>query len=377
MKQLTHLAVMFILAILGIHPALSEGISKDLTKLAKNPERNIEPYAQINRGILSYDDGKDRQSYFVDNANSSSRFGVKASTKLSKDWTIFGNYEAEYDPYSTSYVNQLNKDEIDWDDAYQLRKLEMNLSHEFFGTLWMGQGDMASNGVSEFDLSGTTVIGYSSVADLAAGQLFRRSVDLSLTEISVSDGFSNLDGLSRKLRLRYDKPFHNGFKFQTSVGTQIVPSRNKTTSWDLSLIYDEAGEDLKLQGGVAFSQPDSDTDRLNGSFSVLDVATGLSVTFAGGIQRDQQKDPHFVYGKLGYQFRHFDAGKTAISLDAYYGQNFNAEDSESFSAGFQFVQNIDRLKTDVYLGLRHYDYQDNGAALKSGLGILVGARLKL
>ena len=157
MTQFTHLAVMLVLVVFGTHAAFSEGISpQDPASQTESPKRIIKAYAQINRGFLIYDDGKERQSYFVDNANSSSRFGIRASATVDQGWTIFGNYEAEYDPYSSSYVNQLNKDEIDWDDAYQLRKLEMNLSHELFGTLWLGQGDMASNGVSEFDLSGTT-----------------------------------------------------------------------------------------------------------------------------------------------------------------------------------------------------------------------------
>ena len=46
-----------------------------------------------------------------------------------------------------------------------------------FGTLRLGQGDTASNGTSEVDLSGTDVAAYSSVADVGGSFEFRDGSD--------------------------------------------------------------------------------------------------------------------------------------------------------------------------------------------------------
>ena len=56
-----------------------------------------------------------------------------------------------------------------------IRKIDFTLEHDRYGKFWLGQGSMATDGVYEIDLSGTTVIDYSSVADSASAQIIRFS----------------------------------------------------------------------------------------------------------------------------------------------------------------------------------------------------------
>lgn len=336
----------------------------------------VEIYGQINKGVLYFDDGVEPLTFaIVDNANSSSRAGFRGLATLNDDWTVGGNYEFEWNPYSTNNVNQLNIGEFDW-DTWLLRKAELYFTSETIGKFWFGQGSMASDGTAEVDYSGTTVIGYSAVADLAGGPLFRLD-DGTLSGVAVKDAFSNFDGVGRKLRARYDTPSWEGFSFSTSLGTQVVPTITEVPVWDVAARYENEFGDFKVGGAVAFSVPGEDQSIIDGSFSALHVPTGISLTVAGAVENNPSAtDGHYIYGKLGYQADLFDWGASAISIDAYFGEDIAADGSDSHSIGAQFVQNIDYLQTEVYLGARTYDYNEDVATFDEGFAVLSGARLK-
>lgn len=119
----------------------------------------LEIYAQINKGLLVYDDGQSIDGYFpVDNDNSSTRAEIWLRHRVDSEWSIAVNVEGQWAPYSTSYVNQLTMGNVDWDTAL-LRKLEAYIDVAAFGRLWLGQGSMASDGSAEIDLSGTSLVG--------------------------------------------------------------------------------------------------------------------------------------------------------------------------------------------------------------------------
>lgn len=339
-------------------------------------ENWVEFYGQINKGSLFYDDGVESLIFApVDNANSSSRFGVRALATINDDLTIGGNFEYEWNPYSTNNVNQLNIGEFDWETSL-LRKAEGYFTSEKMGKLWIGQGSMASDGTAEIDFSGTTVIGYSHVGDMAGGLLFRLD-DATLSDVAVKDAFTNFDGLGRKLRVRYDTPTWEGFWLSSSVGTQIVPTPTDVTVWDIAARYEDEMDDFTIGAAVAFSIPGEDQSLIDGSFSVLHTPSGISLTMAGAIEDNPSNtDGRYIYGKLGYQTEYFDWGETAVSVDVYLGEDVAADGSDSHSIGAQFVQNIDYLQTELFLGARLYDYDEEVASFDEGFAVLSGARLR-
>ena len=112
----------------------------------------VQLYGQLDPGFLVVDDGHSTLGYGpVDNGNASTRFGVRMYVGIASGTYLGANYEAQYDPYSTNYVNQLNRGEPDW-DRYLTRKAEAYLNSQQFGVLWVGQGSMASDGTAEVDL---------------------------------------------------------------------------------------------------------------------------------------------------------------------------------------------------------------------------------
>lgn len=338
-------------------------------------EGYVEIYGQLNKGVLIFDDGGSTLGYIpVDNGNSSSRGGIRLYRDINENWSVGGNVEAEWNPYSTTNVDQLNRGDFDW-ETWQLRKAEAYVDGKQFGKIWLGQGSMASDSSAEVDLSGTTVVGYALVSDMAGGPFFR-SADGELTSVHVKDAFTDFDGLGRKLRVRYDTPKFAGFSLGTSVGTQVVPSETDITVWDVAAKYENTIQDFQVAGALAFSRPGNDQSLFDGSISLLHVPTGLNLTLAAAYSDEDPVDARYGYVKLGYLADLFEVGKSAFSVDAYYGTDIAAAGSNSTSFGAQFVQNLDYLQTELYLGVRSYSYEEPAAEIDESLAVLAGARVK-
>ncbi len=337
----------------------------------------LELYGQINKGLLVYDDGRSRNAFFlVDNDNSSTRAGIRFHHEVDPGLTIGINVEGEWEPYSTDYVNQLNKGDVDWDTAL-LRKAEAYFDTFAYGKFWFGQGSMASDNTTEVDLSGTTVIGYAAAAASASGQFYRLEVG-TLSNISVGSTISDLDGIGRRLRFRYDSPSFNGFVLSSSVGQQVVPSRQGGKGWDVALKYNSVMTDYKVAAAISYADPGGSENKglFGGSASVLHMLSGWSLTVAGGYQARFDRNQHFLYAKLGHQADYFDVGNTAYSIDTYYGDNIATQGSETVSVGGQLVQMVDAWRSEFYLGVRSYVYEDTAAEYDRGFSVLTGARVK-
>jgi len=332
----------------------------------------FEFYGRINRGLLFYDDGVTIDGYFpIDNDSLSSKVGFRFHYPTGANVSVGGVFELSLKPYSTEYVSQIARTNASW-DQFELRRAQLYLKSDALGSLWLGQGSMASDGSSETDLSGTYMIGYASVGDIANGQYFRTS-DGAFSDVQIGDAFDDLDGLGRKLRVRYDTPDFGGITFSTSVGTQVVPDRVDGVLFDAVLTYNRTLSDFSVAGALAYSQSDADGTRIvNGSVSTLHNPSGISVTLAGGTLFGGNDDEFFVYGKLGYQKRFFELGKTAFSVDTYYGHAIAVDRSESFSLGLQFVQDVDAWDSKFYLGGRSYDYHDPQGGCRTGFAVMAG-----
>jgi hypothetical protein len=108
----------------------------------------------------------------------------------------------------------------------------------------------------------------------------------------------------------------------------------------------------------------------------LHEPTGLSLTLAAAYSDELSADARYGYVKFGYQTDIFEVGKTAFSVDAYYGEDIAAARSDSTSFGAQFVQNLDYLQTELYLGARSYEYDEEGEEFDDSFAVLAGARIK-
>ena len=241
-------------------------LAQDLPKVEKTFENGgkLRFYGQINKGILTYDDGQETESYgLIDNDNSNTRFGLTYTQDFAETWTYLGTLEIAYAPFSTSNTNILQQSPPS--SAYEftnanIRKIDNKFSNPNFGAFYIGQGDMASNNTAEVDFSGTSVISYSSVADSAGAQLLRQS-DGTLSDIEIKDAFTNYDGLSRKVRIRYDLPSWSGFGLRTSYGKDLLSDNEDVREqdlYDIAAVYEGEFNDFKVAAQTAYSWKGSD-----------------------------------------------------------------------------------------------------------------------
>lgn len=329
-----------------------------------NDQIRVSVSGHVNRALLVVDDGKETDLYHVDNDSSSTRLRVIGEGDVSPELTVGTAIEVQLESNSTANVSQDN--EAVSGDSISDRRLEVYFDHDRFGKLWMGKGWTASEDSSEMDLSGTALVGYSSTADIAGGIKFRNGAG-DLTTTRVGDVFTNLDGLGRRNRLRYDTPSMGGVK--------LAASAVEDSAWDTALTYSADYSLGTLAAAVAYSDQQNNSGQVNGSASFLHNS-GVSITLAAGERDSGTQDPNFVYGKLGYQYRWFDAGKTALSADYHVANHTEMRSDKARSVGVQMVQSVDDWATELYVGYRNYDLERAGENLDEVDALIAGARIK-
>ena len=339
---------------------------------AANPKGSVKIYGQVNKAVLYSDDGNDGNVYLVDNDNSSTRIGLEGAIDPNDKYTIGTRIEVEYQTNPSNLVNQ--EDKRVEDVGFQKRHLDLWVDAKTYGKFSLGYGSTASDGTSEMDLSGTGVVGYSSVADMAGGQRFFDKNTNALSDTPINAAFSNMDGLGREERIRYDSPSFSGF-----VGSASYVAEG---GGDLALRYTSQMDAFRLAAAVAYANPGSSSDivddQLAGSLSVLHDS-GFNGTFAMGT-RDQKgagvDDAGFFYTKFGYRGRWCPLGVTSLSADYGRFSDFDANGDDADAFGLQMVQDLQEWGTEAYLGYRLHKLDRNGVDYDNINAIMTGIRVK-
>jgi predicted porin len=338
-------------------------------------------YGHINWGILNYDDGRETKTYApLDNANSVSRIGLLIERPLAEDLLATVRLEMGYGPYSSFFVSQLDNDP-DWKiDEDRIRWIDLNLRHDTYGALSLGQGSMATDGATLVDFSGTNVIAYSSVADSAGGQFLRftdptRPIDAAPTIGAAYQGF---DG-PRRVRVRYDTPSFMGFHASAAYGRNLLTTdggQHDEDLVDLSVTYGGTLGDFRLGAVAGYFWDRFDREVLSGSASVIHEPTGINLSFASAELDTGTRTADYWWTKIGLRRSVFDFGDTALSADYYSGRDMTRNGAESDSIGLALVQTIDHANTELWLTWRQYDYDDPTASFEDGRAIYGGFRFR-
>ncbi|MDF1590915.1 MAG: porin [Desulfobacterales bacterium] len=330
----------------------------------------VQLYGQVNRGVMYADDGNDSDFYHVDNDTSSTRLGINAKTRTGGDLEVGARFEVQYESNSSASVSQTSNST--GPDNFTQRHLDLFIESKRFGKLSIGQGNTASNETSEVDLSGTALVGYSDISTVGGGILFFDKTANSLSDTDIGDVFNNMDGLSRRDRLRYDTPEFFGFVLS---GSAI-----ENNAEDIALWYNRKFSGFKLAGAAAYANPGNTSldNQLDGSVSIL-LDGGFNATFAAGNQymrASGQDDATFYYAKIGFVRKYFDIGPTALSVDYGRYNDVDRNDDEADAIGFQFVQNLTDWRTELYMGYRHASLDRTGNDFEDINVVLGGGRIK-
>ncbi len=323
----------------------------------------------VNRAINIVDDGKDTEAYFVDNDNAESRINILGTLRANDDLTLGTEIELTIAPNKSGNVDQNNQDV---NNIFDQRKVEGYLDSKRFGRLTLGKGDTASFNTGASDLSGTAVIAYATISDLAGGMLFREKDSGNLTDIRILSAFNNWDGLNRRNRLRYDSPRFHGLSISGSI---ISDSR-----YDAALRWGGKGNGFRAIAAAAIAEPNVSGEGLNydGSISILHEDTGLNVTFSAGMrERDNQSDPYNLYGKLGWRTRFFSVGETAFSADYTRSMYLPTANDDGYSYAVAAVQQFDKYGTEAFVAYRLHSLDRGVEPEVDDIGVVsVGARMR-
>ncbi|XCN74134.1 MAG: hypothetical protein Q3M24_05090 [Candidatus Electrothrix aestuarii] len=346
-----------------------------------NDKVGLKLYGHINRAVMAVDDGNESKIFHVDNTNSESRIGINGEVSAYDSLTIGGTVEVEW---QSNPSHKVSMQEESISSELKERKMEVYFDSEKLGKLSVGRGDMVSNGSSEVDLSGTGVAGNSGAADAGGGFAFYNTTSGVVAEgeeaksITVGDVFDQMDGLSRRNRVRYDTPTLGGLSLGVSAGEKERA--------DVALTYSgKFTDETQLKAVVAYSEPGEGVDYtlISGSASVL-FGFGLNFTVAGG-SRDLDNmpvngdDPTFMYGKIGYKTKIFSVGSTACSFDYGVYSNIENQDTEEEGTayGVQLVQKLSEYNTEIFAAYRNFELEDNTGADYEPISLaLAGARIK-
>lgn len=326
---------------------------------------------QVNRGVLYVDNGDSEEFFHVDNDNSSTRVRFIGEAPLNDEVKVGTQIEVQFESNSTAAI-RIDQDSPAGPNNFTERKLELYADSKTFGRLWVGQGDTASNGTSEQDISGTSVIGYSSIGDYAGGIAFFNDQSQSLGP-RIGQVFSNFDGLSRDDRLRYDTPRFSGFYASTSAVDG--------GSWDVAGRFAGDVGNTRIVAAASYANASSRQgfEQYSGSASVR-FPIGISLTGAIGQReiddRNSGDDPMFYYAKLGYTFNPLSFGSTSIAVDYAASDDLNQDGDEAQVYGAFLVQNFDKIATEFYMGVRNHELDRENADFDDIFAALTGARVK-
>jgi hypothetical protein len=266
-------------------------------------------------------------------------------------------------------------------DQMDVRHAEMFFQFDKIGKISFGHGDIASNDVSEVDLSGTGAIGYDGPGDLTESIFFYDKDIDSLQGTKDGGEISFLDRPSHKERIRFDTPAFSGIGVSLSTFTDQDADSEVKSAYDAVIRYSGKAGDVSVAAAIGYSTHPSDQidgkERLvNGSASV--AFSGFSFTFAAG-NESQDNDPRdakkYYYGKAGYTMEFWNIGQTALAID--YGQYNEAGDEAdgTKTMGFMFVQKLQDLSSEIYAGFRAHDLEHENADYDVVNALSVGTRI--
>lgn len=334
---------------------------------------NLSLYGHVNRALLYANNGDTSKWYSVDNINSQTRLGLRASVETMSGWNVGGRIEYGIVSNASSDVNQFNTANAT-SSNFKLRWAEVSFQNDTFGKISLGKGSSVTDGSAEVDLSGTTVATYASVVDIAGSIPWYDGVTpLAEGGLEIGDVYANFDG-GRTDRIRYDTPSFAGFSLATSA--------NSGDAFDGGLRYSRDFQGTKVAAAFAATNPGDLIAGAEavylGSASIL-LPMGLNATFSSALQEWEDSDRDNAtnwYGKLGYKTMFYEGSSTALSVDYGETSNLAADNDKAKTWAVAAVHNVNDWATEFYAVWRNYKLDSDAADYDDINVFMTGARLK-
>ena len=265
-----------------------------------NRRVSLTVYGQVNEGILWWDDGEETNAYVVTNENSRSRFGFRGDARISPEWTAGFLLEVGVRIANSANVNQFVDDDTPTNLSLDLRHSAWYVESNRLGRVWVGHTSMATDGITEINLSNAAVIGNNDVNNWAGG-MFLRLESGPLLAVAPFSGLSWNDILSqananvgdgdRRNLVRYVSPTFTGFTFSASWGEDDF--------WDAALRYANEFNGVRVAAGVGY-QKWTDGNAVTVLPTDIFGVTGFGITTTGSNGDRGCADLHWVNPDFGF-----------------------------------------------------------------------------
>jgi hypothetical protein len=282
---------------------------------AGNRKLTMHIYGQVNRALLFWDDGFKSGLRIIDNATSSSRFGIVGRTGRQDGPAVGYRIEIESDPVRERWPSS----DAGTRTLPQLRHAFVYVESEWAGRLSLGHQSPATDDITIINLG-------SQMNDAALHYNTNSAIPLAIggglvTDLRWGDIAHNVDSLRGNF-VRYDTPMLAGFVLSGAWGENDI--------WDVALRYQAAAAGFRFAAGAGFMDDrERDFKDVRGSASLIHDQTGLYVSVAGGVRDDDVSvlSAHdtalFHYTQIGVSKQWLSYGKTTFFADYGYYQNFN------------------------------------------------------
>ena len=314
-----------------------------------NRKQSLTIYGQVAKGVVWHDqsiNGDTNNGSIRDmNGRSGTRFGFKGSAKINAD--LSAGFLMEIGVDNTNPIH----------GASSSRYSQVIITSKSLGTVKLGQGSEATDGITEIKLGG------------ALSGLFSAGEGSDASSVAAAAYSNSFDG-TRDTGVVYNTPTIGGFVvsagwYQTSGSANAI---NGTSRSDVAIRY--AGEfgPIRVAAGVGYHVVDQisgkeNTETISGSASIMHVPTGVFLNGAAGHVNDDDTarhgaavgDDHTGWAISGGVVRKFNSlGNTSIEV-RYTQFDNDANSRNPHSVGVGISQNIDAAAMDIYAMWEHYD----------------------
>ena len=380
---------------------------------------------QVDRALLFWDDGAQSDTYVVDNAINTSRFGFEGKGTIRPGLTAGYVMQADVNDALSSIVSQRDPDgsgpipggdEGFGESSIQIRINNLYIDSEKLGRLAIGQNYSFNDAVSvPFQVVAT----YNTDGGPYADGFGLRTGAGGFAGFSWGQLIGN--GPRRNDYLRWDSPSFGGFGVTALVGDNDI--------WELGAKYFTKTDRFALNTAIDYYNYDAEAlgaagglsnfQELKGLFSVKDLPSGLFLTLWAA-QRDYQRTlsgvrledtGHSIQGFAGIETKFLPLGNTTIyggygRFDNMASTGLSGAAATPFGVGddgrtddfvanaeidrltFGIIQSIDAAAMDIYAIAERYsadvsigDLKDiGGATAKADLddyfAVIVGSNIR-
>lgn len=306
-----------------------------------NRKVSLELYGQVNRALLSWDDGVDSNSFVADNEHSPSRFGLKGDGKIAEGWKSGFWLEFSVNDASSAALSNFGaRDEGNGETVFTTRQANLWIESDKFGRVTVGHGSSATDDLTLINLSGAGVA--TDARGLWSSSFQVRAADPSATPLVQWRHIVNGLDTDRGDFVRYDSPSLYGFIVSAAWG--------ENDQWDIALKFKKEWNSFRFAAGVGYyyqgdasgknagygGDDNARRDEVKGSLSAMHVPTGLYVTFAAGERHNEAQagaynpDQNFWYLQGGIDKKFFSVGATTLYGEYGNYSNFGAGNRNIF-----------------------------------------------